>query len=51
MEERPEKRDHGPQTTDHGPQTMDHGPPKTDYGPQIIHKKRCLVNEASLILN
>ena len=51
MEERPEKRDHGPQTTDHGPQTMDHGTPKTDYGPQIIHKKRCLVNEASLILN
>jgi len=51
MEERPEKRDRGPQTTDHGPQTTDHGPPKTDYGPQIIHKKRCLVNEASLILN
>jgi len=40
-----------PRTTDDGPQTMDHGPPKTDYGPQIIHKKRCLVNEASLILN
>ena len=51
MEERPEKRDRGPQTTDHGPQTTDHGPPKTEYGQQIIHKKKCLVNEASLILN
>jgi len=43
-----EFRENGRKTVE---ETTDHGPPKTEYGQQITHKKKCLVNEASLILN